>query len=86
MPSLKEPVTETCLCDNAVLHRKSVPTEVAMVNLPCPDIAFHKLVAKWTLVIKDPFLIGGLAAEGLVEILKARNALAWLALTCSDRT
>ena len=26
------PITKTFLCDNAVLHREPVPTEVAMVN------------------------------------------------------
>ena len=32
------------------------------------------------LVPPTPFLIGGLATEGLVEILKARKELAWYAL------
>ena len=43
-------VHKTFLCDNAVLHKKLVPTDASMIDFSCLDIAVHQLLAKWTRV------------------------------------
>ena len=46
-------MTPCCLADCAVLDVKLVVAHRLMVDSPCPDIAFHEPVAKWTFVTKS---------------------------------
>ena len=41
-------MTPCVLADRTVLHIKLVPTDCSMVDSPCPDVASHISLAKWT--------------------------------------
>ena len=47
--------TPCVLADRTVLHIKLVPTDCSMVDSPCPDVASHISLAKWT-PVNDAFL------------------------------
>ena len=48
-------MTPCVLADRTVLHIKLVPTNCSMVDSPCPDVASHISLAKWT-PVNDAFL------------------------------
>ena len=41
-------MTPCVLADRTVFHIKLVPTDCSMVDSPCPDVASHISLAKWT--------------------------------------